>query len=524
MGTQARAWAADVSKRALLVLLAAATALCCLVPTAAVSAWAAGITSTSTASITVSGAESGVTVTAYKVASVNWDETAQQYVDPQYTWNSAVVSWVSSNYSDYIDTTSSNAVTSTFAALLSEATEDNATGGSELAAFYDDLAAAITASTVSLDAAATGTVDSNGDATLSDVAMGVYLVVLSNGTSYVYKPSSANVVPVYDEDTSTYTLSDVAIEVKSSSIGISIEGSDPDNDGSVAIGDTVSYTATANVPAYAGSASDTYSITIAVSSGLSIDSSTIKVTGDSTSLTAGTEYTLTANEDGTYTLTFDYDAIAGYSSIVVTYDATVTSSATPGTAMYSTATLEWSNGTYTTGTKSDDATSSNVYTYGAKILKVAKSDSETTLSGATFTLALSGTTLYFTTNSDGAYILSSSSAEDATTDLVSDSSGTITIIGLDEGEYTLTETKAPSGYVKLASALTLTVTADDDDPTVVVDDTDAYTDLTVTNTAGVSLPSTGGMGTLLLTLAGIVLVLAAAGVLLSHRRRSRAQR
>ena len=52
--------------------------------------------------ITVSGVEAGVTVSAYRLMDVAYDYTANQPVEPVYTWTNEVANWVRANYSSYI--------------------------------------------------------------------------------------------------------------------------------------------------------------------------------------------------------------------------------------------------------------------------------------------------------------------------------------------------------------------------------------------------------------------------------------
>lgn len=127
--------------------------------------------------------------------------------------------------------------------------------------------------------------------------------------------------------------------------------------------------------------------------------------------------------------------------------------------------------------------------------------------------------------------------------LRSDGNGNFKVTGLDDGNYTLKETKAPAGYNLPANGFSVVLTAatandqswDDGDAAkaltglaVSVGDSNGTVDTTtgtgsiaVYNTKGSSLPSTGGMGTVLLYVAGIaVFALAGATLVMALRRRN----
>lgn len=110
------------------------------------------------------------------------------------------------------------------------------------------------------------------------------------------------------------------------------------------------------------------------------------------------------------------------------------------------------------------------------------------------------------------------------TELESDEDGKIDLGRLAVGEYYLAETKAPSGYDLLSDPVEITVKADSVQYKQITNSLslnnegvsggrdEGYT-LVVTNNAGVELPSTGGPGTRMLYLLGIMLTsLAAAGL------------
>lgn len=138
-----------------------------------------------------------------------------------------------------------------------------------------------------------------------------------------------------------------------------------------------------------------------------------------------------------------------------------------------------------------------------------------------------------------------------TTTLAVDSSGQLIIAGLDEGEYYLEETTAPSGYVLPTGRFKIELVADTNNAgQLTVDNTlgsgyysnfsaveaadsglvgtvtlasltNSSNDLlavTLKNSTTSGLPSTGGLGTILFTIGGVVLMIFAAWVFMNLRR------
>lgn len=123
--------------------------------------------------------------------------------------------------------------------------------------------------------------------------------------------------------------------------------------------------------------------------------------------------------------------------------------------------------------------------------------------------------------------------------LITDESGHIIIKGIEQGTYTLQETKAPTGYNLDSTTHTLVIDwsnpdADGASSALVaaggfskgtgsdnnfeMDADGARFHITIENNAGSTLPSTGGIGTTIFYVAGIVLVLGAAAVIIARRK------
>ncbi len=164
-----------------------------------------------------------------------------------------------------------------------------------------------------------------------------------------------------------------------------------------------------------------------------------------------------------------------------------------------------------------------VYTYQFIVVKQDGDDNTKKLQGAEFKLYTDkeAKNEVKVSGSNGVYTVDPSGSS-AT--LTTDENGNITINGLDSKTYYLKETKAPSGYKLDDTVREVTVTPD----SKVVDakngeaiayKVNGYSDhtMTINNYKG-SLPSTGGMGIVLMVVAGVLLI--AGGMISIMRRRA----
>ena len=501
---------------------------------------------TDTGTITVENAEQGVTVTAYRLMTANVNANGQP-ADPEYTWDSAVADWVRTNYSTYIGTGTDNSVKKPFSP-----DNDAPISDAEVAAFYDALASAIRGGTVTLSAAKTATTDSSGKAILGGLSMGNYLILVEGGMR-VYRPAAANLVPKYTDDWAVAadpaTVS-VAINLKSSepSIDKKIVGSGyTDETENANIGDTVKFELNSAIPTYPAKAiTKQYWISDKVSDGLTFDADSLKVYGvngsTETPLAKGTAFTQSTTRptgtgderNVTFALSFDYDKIKSYESIKVTYSAVLNKDAVTGAdGNQNTAYLDYNNNPYQTTswkTKDDETT---VYTYGIEVVKVDEKETTKPLAGAEFSISDGTTAIQFSQDANTKVYYKD---VNGSTTLTTGSDGKINVKGLDEGTYTLTETKAPGGYL-LPTNNTVEVKIVDKDASNVIDGkiavpnangvgtTDEGTGIvskTITNTTGFRLPQTGGLGTVVFTMIGILLMgagIALVVVTIARRRR-----
>ena len=259
----------------------------------------------------------------------------------------------------------------------------------------------------------------------------------------------------------------------------------------------------------------------------------------------GSNFTITYTDHQLTVACNNLKAIPGLtkdSQIVVEYTAELLSTAVIGGAgnkneVY----LEYANDPNATG----DGTTSNtkkdevlVFTYELDVTKVDGKDGTTALANAEFVLLSSdktkaarisnGKLVEWVTVSDG-------------TKLTSGGDGKFVIAGLDAGGYYLRETKAPAGYNLLGNDIGITITAtldkSENSPSLTAlkirvqngpdataterngDVTTGIVSTVVENVAGAQLPLTGGIGTTVFYIAGSVLVLTAAVLSVTRKRR-----
>ena len=462
---------------------------------------------------------------------------------PEYTWESGIAGWVRTYYPDYIGAAADggNPADDSVQEVFSTGNEDSSKDISAAVAanFYAGIEAGIMGGTIHLSPVPLTV--SGKTASVSGLTMGVYLVTATGGTA-VYRPTVAMITP--EESNGSWTIMENAqVGLKSSPVSLkktitAVNGSadttavSSDGKRAVAgIGDTVSYKLEVDVPEYPSqSVSRAFIIKDTLPEGLTLTQDTIKVkTADGVEIQDLSDRIHVEGQVLTIDLTPDSDKtiqnpIDGKRKLVVTYDAQLNANAVLGEAgNVNTASLTYSNNPYdaASATKTVENTAT-VYTFGIEVTKVAKG-TKTGLQGAKFELKLKDTTQKIGfTGSGVAY----TKAADGTAALTTGTDGKLTLKGLAPGTYKLKETKAPAGYVLSAGETEITIADTDfngipdskEQPTTDTTTTqttekdNGLVSITVENTKGFTLPRTGGIGTVLFSMIGIVLM--GSGVLL----------
>ena len=426
--------------------------------------------------ITVTGVEGSGKITAYKVIDINFDTTDQQPEEPIYTWNDAVKGWVEKNYSNYIDSTTGE-VTSAFQELKSA---DKTNEGSEIKAFVDDLANALRSTNVDGIASAkleklgskTWSTATNASITYDNVPMGAYILLVEDGVK-IYSPGFAQVYPEYKNDEWSLANGTVSVELKSKEPGIVKSVSADDQ--AVAIGDTVTFTLTIDVPQYPADAiNKKFVFGDKLPEGLTFVEDSVSIKCGEIDL--GNYFTKATNTNSTFEYvlknddTYNYDAFVNKlnenTAITVTYQAKVNQNAVSnGTIakdnLKNKAYLNYNNNPYTSDGSKEQTDDEQLYTYKLKIKKV-DADEKTLLKGAQFKLKKGDAEISFvkdTTNN--IYQVADATETTATTTVLeTNEQGFIQMIGLDANvTYTLTEIKAPGDYPLPANPdVTITLT------------------------------------------------------------------
>ena len=409
--------------------------------------------------------------------------------------------------------------------------------------------------------------DANGKIEFKDLDLGYYLVVetqtpasgkyVTSAPFFVAIPTSNTATgPVDEMDSSASTTSweyNVTAKPKNEEVSIDkkiVEGDTTKDKDTVAVGDIVNYEITSTSPKYTdeyftegGAKKDpTYNIHDTLSAGLTLNKDSIKVFANNSTEELGNadkqyysvEEKMATDAKGAQYVTgfeikFTKKFLKDYSGVAVkvTYNATVNENAIVGKeGNTNEVTLDYTNKPGADSTGVPGKTTPTVYTYGLVVNKVDGKE-KTALAGATFKL------YKVTENEDKKEIetqVTGLKGMNADGTYTTSTDGKVIFNGLDKGKYKLEETKAPNGYTLLKDKIEFTITDEQPDgeidqnsskEVIINKDNKGQLATTITNNKGFNLPSTGGMGTYLFTIGGII-VMAGAVILLIASKKKRA--
>lgn len=304
-----------------------------------------------------------------------------------------------------------------------------------------------------------------------------------------------------------------------------VEDETEKTENSAAIGDKVNFKVT--IKAYKGA--QNYVLHDQMSEGLTLDENSITVKVSDTTLTKDADYTVATSDESitdecTFEIKFEQtylDKIAGTketpTEIIVTYSAELNEKAVCG--------KETGNTNKTKLTYGDSSTTEwkETKTYTFKFDLVKTDSDNNLLNGAKFELydaSTGGNKIKLVKENNEEVYRVAKTAEASESAVIE--AGKVTVKGLKAGTYWLEETEAPVGYNKLAERQKVEIT--EKDLTTTMQGTtwsDGNGGVHVVNNTGAELPSTGGIGTTIFYIAGSVLVLAAAVLLITRKRMSR---
>lgn len=340
--------------------------------------------------------------------------------------------------------------------------------------------------------------------------------------NYTYKVATAYVgFEAYETTETTPALKDASVAAKRSQLTIDKISDDDDN--AVAIGDTVNYTITTFVPyidANTASTGRTFKITDEIDGAAYVTNENGEVAGtvilgegDNAKPVSGAH--IIPSEDGkTFTITLDSlvtdvaNPKAG-EKVTVKYQAKITALTASNTAKGHKSGQEY------------DGSSVGLYTGSITLTKVDANNEEKGLAGAEFKVykvgennAL-GEALKFDYNG-GVYTYNPTFTRQDAATVVTGTNGEVKVEGLDKGTYHFTETKAPNGYSINEAGKDIALGTNIEKATA---NFEAASGLKLKDSKLSSLPSTGGMGTYLFTIIGVVVMAGAAGAFFISRRK-----
>lgn len=404
--------------------------------------------------------------------------------------------------------------------------------------------------TIQFQTPKTETAGENGVATFSNLDAGMYLVLPEGGSTSATRGTDAMLVtlrnsPVNMDMKSEYPTVEKKVKPVSSA-------SDYTDNTSAQVGDYVQFELVSKVPEMSDYNTYIFNFKDTLSSGLTL----VKDATHPMTLTVGSETLVekSGTDDNDYTFTqngqrfvvaindlkaLEADTTRNVSvddTITLTYFAELNANAVVGTAgNANNATVEYSNNPSSDSVGESNPDISTVYTYEIEIKKFSMDNTdEVPLAGATFEIY---DTVTGTANREPMQLIATSTANTyrvATPQEVADASvtkitavtspadGKIKIDGLDLGTYYLKETAAPVGYNQLTGEITVVISTDDSNTSTVTesDYTEVYytvgttqntskndNEVKVENRPGSMLPTTGGIGTIGLTVLGVGVVI-----------------
>lgn len=353
------------------------------------------------------------------------------------------------------------------------------------------------------------TYDEGEGATGTVLPAGAYLV-LPKVTNSVYAVMVGNIIPTANGNDWTINDATIVAKVANASVVKSV-GSIGHVEGTYDIGEEFSYFLVGGVPQYPTNATNkVYTMKDIIGAGLdflAISNFVVKdgetsllVKSDGTVVNAAGNTVATITISGkNLTIAFNVDYVTS-TTVTVEYKAKLNNSAVLGdTGNLNSATLTYSNDPYGTGTITSNVAQTSVFTYGVEVLIYANGDKSKVLSGVKFE------------------VYSDASLTKKLGEMTTDSTGRGRLPGLAEGTYYLKQVSTASGYTLPKDAITIKVKLEGSTPSSV----EGYYEAEVAAFEAGTLPFTGGPGTILYTVIGMITIVSAILLFVLYARKKK---
>lgn len=343
-------------------------------------------------------------------------------------------------------------------------------------------------------------VSGSADKTYS-VGGGIYYIKCTKSPEGASVSNSLVSLPYYNGTSWVTTVDTINLAGKVGSVKVGKKIVENGNDvtyTSASVGDTVTFKLTSSVPGTVTDKLTKFIITDTMDEGLSAEDVNItSVKQGSTDLSyekvevSGCTFGVKINDEELKKESFYQNG-----NVTVTFTTKVTNKATIGNSSNDNSDgLVYANNQ---GEQTAPGETVQVFTFNVQVKKVDAANTSKTLKGATFEL-------YDNEACTGAALATAATGEDGTTNFNG--------MQLKAGTYYVKETAAPAGYIldSTPKAIEINPEYNTSTSTVTVGLTNGTAEITVKNVT-LSAPSTGGMGTIMFTISGAILI-AAAGVM-----------
>ena len=331
---------------------------------------------------------------------------------------------------------------------------------------------------------------------------GVYLVKATE-EGYTY-----NIMSAYVGFGEVPNLTNATVDAKKTPIQVNKKVLDTDN--VTKTGDILTYTVSTNVPYINPTDTDKSFYAYDELTGaeyVNTDQATITLNGEDVTASYPISFVNNKFSVDLSTMINDANSHAG-EPVVITYQVKVTSE---NDTITNKATAGHKDG--------NQYGSKESKTYEGNITLTKYGENNVTLANAGFEVRKDGAAdaLTFVKLSDGVYKYVPADTEGAVTEVVTDANGKVKVQGLDIGTYKFKEVTAPQGYSVNTTDVSATLEVAKKDNGTASGVLTQNTSMKDTKLG--ALPSTGGMGTYLFTIIGVVVMAGAAGAFFMSRRR-----